>query len=93
MPDWLSPFHLPELSDSEYARQKAAHIEKNGYTITIPGLSDIIKIRTEEPMTALEHFWWKKKDWEQFSPRRLEECKKQKQKRLNDIEHVRCGDE
>lgn len=69
------------MTDSEYARQKAAYIEKNGYTITVPGLSDIIKIRTEEPMTALEHWHWKKKKWDYFSPRRLEECKKQKQAR------------
>jgi len=82
MPDWLSPFHLPELSDSEYAKAKAAYIEKNGYTITIPGLSDIIKIRTEEPMSALEHHNWKKKNWDYFSPKRLEQCKKQKAKRL-----------
>jgi len=83
MPDWLAPFHFPVLSDSEYAKQKADYIEKNGYTITIPGLADIIKIRTEEPMTALEHHYWKRKEFDKFSPRRLEECKKQKKARLD----------
>jgi len=81
MPDWTAPFHLPKLTDEEYARQKAEYIAKNGYTITIPGLSDIIKIRTEQPMTALEHYWWKRKEWDKFGPVRLEECRKQKQKR------------
>ena len=54
---------------------------KNGYTITIPGITDIIKIRTEQPMTALEHYHWKRKNWDYFSPKRLDECKKQKKKR------------
>jgi len=81
MPDWTAPFHTPKLSDDEYKRQKAAYTAKHGHTITIPGLFDIIKIRTEEPMTALEDYWWKRKQWDKFGPVRLEEVRKQKQKR------------
>jgi len=81
MPDWTAPFRIPKITNEEHARQKADYVAKNGYTITIPGLSDIIKIRTEEPMTGLEHYWWKRKQWDKFSPVRLEECRKQKEKR------------
>jgi len=81
MPDWLAPFTVPKLTDEEYAKQKAEYTAKHGYSITIPGLSDIIKIRTEDPMTALENYWWKKKQWDKFSPKRLEEVGKQKEKR------------
>jgi len=81
MPDWTAPFKIPKISNEEWARRKADYVAKNGYTITIPGLSDIIKIRTEEPMTAQEHNWYKKKQWHNFSPKRLEEVREQKQKR------------
>jgi len=81
MADWTAPFGIPKITDAEWARKKAEHVAEHGYTITIPGLSDIIKIRTEEPMTALEHYYWKRKEWDYFSPKRLDECRKQKQKR------------
>lgn len=81
MPDWTAPFHLPKMSDSQFSQAKAEYIEKNGYTITIPGLSDIIKIRTEEPMTEREATAWQKRDWGYFSAKRLDELQKQKQKR------------
>jgi len=81
MPDWLAPFTIPKLTDAEYAKQKAEYTAKHGYTITVPGLSDIIKIRTEDPMTALENYWWKRKQWDKFSPKRLAEVGKQKEKR------------
>lgn len=81
MPDWTAPFRLPKLTNEKYARLKAEYVAKNGYTITIPGLSDIIKIKTEEPMSALENYWYKNKQWEKFTPDRLEEVRKQKKKR------------
>lgn len=81
MADWTAPFHVPKLSDEQYAKQKAEYHAKHGFTITIPGLSDIIKIRTEQPMSALEDYWWKKHEWDKFGPARLEEVRKQKQKR------------
>jgi len=83
MPDWLAPYHIPKLTDAEYAKAKAEYIAKNGYTITIPGLSDIIKIRTVAPMTQQEHDWWRGKRWERFGPQRLEELKREKKKRYD----------
>jgi len=81
MPDWTAPFRIPKITGEEWARKKADYVAENGYTITIPGLSDIIKVRTEEPMTALEHYHWKAKNWDYFSPKRLDEVQKQKDKR------------
>lgn len=81
MADWTAPFHIPKLTDKEWARKKAKYVAEHGYSITIPGLSDIIKVRTEQPMTALEHYHWQEKNWDYFSPRRYDEVKKQKEKR------------
>lgn len=81
MPEWLSWLHLPELTDQEYARKKAKYVAENGYTITVPGLSDIIKIPTVEPMTDEEHRLWKEKRFDEIPPARLEELQKEKQKR------------
>ena len=81
MADWTAPFHTPTLTDEQFAAAKAAYVAKHGYTITIPGLSDIIKIRTEEPMTKLESYWWNHKQYDKFGPVRLEEVRRQKQKR------------
>jgi len=86
MPDWLAPYHIPKLTDDEYAKAKAAYIAKNGYTITIPGLSDIIKIRTVAPMTQQEHDWWKGRRWDRFGPQRLEELRAEKEKRFDRYE-------
>ena len=69
------------MTDEKWAAQKAAYVAKHGYTITIPGLSDIIKIRTQEPMTKQEHKWWRARKYEMFSPKRFDELKKDKAKR------------
>lgn len=81
MPDWLGWLHLPDISDTEFERQKAEYVAQNGYTITIPGLSDIIKIQTTKPMTDEEHYHWTQRDYEFFSPYRLEELRRESQKR------------
>jgi len=81
VPDWTAPYHLPKVTGADFARRKAAYIAEHGFSMTIPGLSDIIKIRTEDPMTFDEHKAWKRKDWEKFSPIRLAELKKQKERR------------
>lgn len=86
MADWLSWLHLPQLSDSEYLRKKAAYIAENGYTLTIPGLSDIIKIPTSEPMTGLEHNLWTSGQKDKFSPERRSELEKQMAKRRGRFE-------
>lgn len=77
---------MPRLTDDDFDRQKAAYVAKNGYTITIPGLSDIIKIRTEDPMTTQESGWWNAREYEKFTPQRLEEIRTMKRKRLEKYE-------
>lgn len=81
MPDWTAPFHMPDFTDEEFAKERAKYIAKYGYTITVPGLSDIIKIPIEKPMTLDEQIDYKLKDWKKFSEERLTEIRKMKQKR------------
>jgi len=81
MPDWLAPYHIPKLTTEQYAKAKAAYVAENGYTITIPGLRDIFKVRTVAPMTQQEFEWWKGRRWERFGPQRLEELRAEKEKR------------
>lgn len=81
MAEWLSWLHLPDISDTQFEKQKAAYVAEHGYTITIPGLSDIIKIPTIPAMTYDEHLAWKRKDWDAFGPMRLEELRKLKEKK------------
>lgn len=88
MPDWTAPFHLPVFTDDEFERQKAEYVAKHGYTITIPGLSDIIKVQWEEPMSPEEEEWYRKKLWHLFSPKRLaylRELKAKKKERYKNM--------
>jgi len=81
MPDWMSWLHMPKFTDEEFAKQKAAHIAKHGYTITVPGFSDIIHIKTPPPLTPDETMMYKKKAWAWFSPERLEQIREMKAKK------------
>lgn len=81
MADWLAPFHRPRLTTEEFRKRKAEYAAKYGYTITIPGLSDIIKIEVEKPITQEEEYQYHKKNWGYFSEERLEGLRKMKQKR------------
>lgn len=81
MAKWLAPFHRPRLTTEEFAKRKADYVAKYGYTITVPGLSDIIKIPIEEPITQEEEYQYHRKNWAHFSEERLERIRKMKQKR------------
>lgn len=81
MPDWTAPFHLPKFTDDEFEVQKAKYVAEHGYTITVPGLSDIIKLDFEKPMTEEEEYWYKKKLWHLFDPKRLAHLREVKAKR------------
>lgn len=81
MPEWLSWLHLPDISNRQFEIQKEKYVQDNGYTITIPGLSDIIKIQTVKPMTDEEHAAWSRKDWDFFAPTRLQDLQREKAKR------------
>lgn len=81
MADWTAPFSMPKFTDDQFAAARTAHIAEHGYTITIPGIEDIIKIGRPGPMTELENQWWKDKDWTRFGPRRLAELREEKEKK------------
>ncbi|MCG2778646.1 MAG: hypothetical protein L6406_23465 [Desulfobacterales bacterium] len=81
MPGWLDSFHLPKFTDAEFAKQKAAYVAKHGYTITVPGLDDIIKYKIEVPLTKDEEERYKAKRWDTFTPWRLEDIREMKASR------------
>ena len=81
MADWAAPFRIPKYTSAEFRKLKADYVAKHGYTITIPGLYDIIKIPIEEPMTQKEVTDWKAGRFSEFSEDRLYHIKVMKQKR------------
>lgn len=81
MPDWTAPFHRAKMTTEEFKVMKAKYIAKNGYTITVPGLNDIIHINFEKAMTDQEVKDWKNRNYDKFSPERYEAIRAMKQKR------------
>lgn len=81
MADWGAPFTIPKYTTEEFRKLKADYIAKYGYTITFPGLYDIIKIPLEKPITEQEADDWRNKRWDKFSESRLYELRKYKKKR------------
>jgi len=81
LPDWTAPFHMPKFTDQGYSISKAKYVAEKGYTVTVPGLSDIIHWSAPEPMTEQEAMDWKKRNWKAFSPERREELRKIKAKK------------
>lgn len=81
MPDWTAPFRRPRVTTESFKKLKADYVAKHGYTMTVPGLSDIIVLNLEEPMTAAETDAWKRRDWKYFSPVRYEGIRLMKKKR------------
>lgn len=81
MPDWTAPFSIPKYTSEEFRKMKAAYVAKHGYTITFPGLYDIIKLPIEVPMTEQEEYDWKRGFFGEFSENRLYEIQRMKKKR------------
>ncbi len=81
MPDWTAPFHRPRMTTDEFIATKAKYIAKHGYTMTVPGLDDIIKINFEKAMTDQEVKDWRNRNYDKFSPERYETIRKMKAKR------------
>lgn len=81
MPDWTAPFHRAKMTTEKFKEMKAKYVAKHGYTMTIPGLSDIIKVDFDQPLDEGEVKAWKRKDWKYFSPERYEDIKKMKQRK------------
>lgn len=83
MPDWTAPFHRPKMTTEEFKKMKAKYVAKHGYTITIPGLSDIIHIGVPKKMTEDETKLWKARKYNEIPGDRLEEIRKMKKKKKN----------
>lgn len=81
MPDWTAPFHRPELTTSEFEEKRAKHVAEHGYTITVPGLDDIIHLKREKPITPEEADAWKRQAYDEIPPERRQEIGEMKQKR------------
>lgn len=81
MADYTAPFHKPHMQSEEFDRQKAAYVKKYGYTVTIPGPTDVFHYPTEKPMTRQEEADWKAKDYDRFTSERREEIEYMKKKR------------
>lgn len=81
MPDWTAPFHRPKMTTQEFAATKAKFVEKHGYMISVPGLSDIIHIGFETKMSPQEEAAWKARRYDLFSPERFQDIKTMKKKR------------
>ena len=77
--DWSAPFHMPKFNEPEYLKAKAKYNAKYGYAITVPALSDIFHFGTPAPMSVMEKYEWKQKNWDYFSDDRYMELDKMKQ--------------
>jgi len=69
------------MTTREFRIMKAKYVAKHGYTITVPGLSDIIHLGLEDPMTDKEKDLWKKRRYDEIPEHRLAEIRAMKQKR------------
>ena len=81
MPEWLAPFHLPKFTNEEYLEMKYQYVKKHGYTVSMPGLDDVLKIGQTDPMTDEEKESYKKKRWDDFRADRLDEITEMKWKK------------
>ena len=81
MPDWTAPFTTPKATTDEFRKMKAEYIAKHGYTITVPGLSDVIHIGMPKNMTEGETELWRKREYDQIPEPRLSEIREMKKKK------------
>lgn len=58
MADWTAPFRLPKWTDEKFEKQKATYNKKHGYSVTVPGISDIIQLTPFKPLTDHETELW-----------------------------------
>ena len=73
MADWAGPFHVPRMSSAKFTAMRLAYVEKHGYTVTVPGFEDIIKLKRFPPLSNEEKTLWRRRQYDQISePRRSE---------------------
>ena len=75
------PVKLHRFTTAEFSKRKAAYVAKYGYTINIPGFSDIIKLGLDQPPTEEELSKYSSKDPGELSVRRWEQIKAYKLKK------------
>lgn len=87
MANWTGSFHAPKFTDDQFEKQKDAYNRKNGYTVTVPALDDIIHLAPMMPITDDEAAKWtsgKKEEIPKTRRAEIQEYKnKKKQKYLN----------
>ncbi len=81
MANWKLPYSIPKFTSEEFEQQRAEYIAKYGYTIYVPGWEDIVHLPLEKGFTEQEEVRWAAKDWDFFTPSRLEELKAIKERR------------
>ena len=81
MADWTAPFHAPKFSDAQFEKVHDAYVKKNGYTITVPALDDIIHINVPAPMTPVEELLWKLRRFNEIPTARLVELRAVKERK------------
>lgn len=78
---WIPPGAEQRIEDEKFEKARKKYIAKNGVTIRIPGLRDIVNIPVFEPLTLAEKEAWKKGDKSFFSSRRYEDIRLEKERR------------
>jgi len=63
------------MTTKEFIALKKAYIRKHGYTLHIPTFSDIIHLSMVATPTIDEELRWRRKQFDTFSPKRLEEIR------------------
>ena len=72
---------MHRFTNEEFTKRKAAYVAKYGYTINIPGFSDIIKLGLDQPPSEKELSQYSSKDPGELSVKRWQEIKKYKAKK------------
>lgn len=70
------PVKLHRFSNEEFTKKKADYNAKYGYTMHVPGLSDIVKFDTTPPPTDLELSQYKAKDVDAVGQYRYDQIQK-----------------
>ncbi|GAH19337.1 unnamed protein product, partial [marine sediment metagenome] len=70
------PVSAHRFTTEEFNAKRAAYVAKFGYTMHIPGFSDIVKFDIHPPPTEAEVELYQKKDIKTLGPKRYEYIKK-----------------
>lgn len=82
------PVKLWRFTNEEFDKQKAKYIAKYGYSVNIPGFSDIIHLGLDQPPTEKELSQYSSKAPGELSVRRWEAIKRIKQKKKESFQRM-----